>query len=538
MGIYLNPGNEGFASALNSEIYVDKTELLAHTNKVFDSEQRYICVSRPRRFGKSMAAEMLVAYYGKGCNSNSLFRGLKIERAEDYSKYLNAYDLIHIDMSSFITEIADVKEIVSVMQKKIIAELKAAFQDCCLDEVDSLPTALSLINSQYGVTFVIVVDEWDALFREEKYDFEAQEAYVNLLRGLFKNAPSKRFVKLAYMTGILPIKKYGTQSALNNFYEYTMVNSGSLAEYIGFTETEARTLCEKYEMDFEEAKCWYDGYSFKKAEHIYSPKSVVEAMLRQDFDNYWTRTETYESLKKYISMNFDGLKDSVIYMLGGGSCKLSPNTFQNDFVNFHNKDDVLTLLVHLGYLAYDAVKKEVYIPNKEVESEFVEAVKGAGWKEVSQSINMSEKLLEETIAGNENVVAEIIDNVHMDSTSILNYNNENALSCVISIAYYSARNYYTMHRECPTGKGYADIVFLPRTQYVNEKPAMIVELKWDKTAQGAIQQIKEKNYVKALESHTGDVLLVGINYDEKTKKHECRIEKYKKENNSDLSRKP
>lgn len=529
MGIYLNPGNEGFASAVNSEIYMDKTRFLEYTNKILDTEQRFLCVSRPRRFGKSMTAEMLVSYYGKGCDSNELFKGLKIADCDTYEVHRNAYDVIHIDMGGFLAEVSDVKKIVSVVQEKVIEELKEAFPSCDLSQVSTLPTALSLIKNQCGTSFVMIIDEWDALFREEKYDFETQDAYVNMLRGLFKDAASKRFIKLAYMTGILPIKKYGTQSALNNFYEYTMMNSGLLAEYIGFLEDEVQKLCKKYDMDFEEAKCWYDGYSFKKAEHIYSPKSVVEAMLRQDYDNYWTRTETYESLKKYISMNFDGLKDAVIHMLGGGRCKLSTNTFQNDFINFHNKDDVLTLLVHLGYLAYDANRKEVYIPNHEVESEFAEAVKGAGWKEVANSIEASERLLEATISGDENVVAQMIDEVHADSTSILNYHNENALSCVISIAYYSARNYYTMHRELPTGKGFADIVFLPRTQYVDEKPVIIVELKWDKTAQGAISQIKEKNYVNTLKEYTGDVLLVGINYDKETKQHHCLIEKYRKE---------
>ncbi len=525
MGIYLNPGNEGFASAVNSEIYIDKTNLLTHTNKVFDSEQRYICVSRPRRFGKSITAEMLVAYYCKGCNSEKLFKDFKISKTADYGKYINSYDVIHIDINSFITEISDMTQFVATMQMKIISELKEEFAECSLDEINSLPIALSLINKKYGTVFVVVIDEWDALFREEKYDFKVQEEYVNLLRGLFKNAPSKRFVKLAYMTGILPIKKYGTQSALNNFYEYTMINSGQLAEYVGFTQTEVYGLCQKYEMDYEEAKCWYDGYNLKGTEHIYSPKSIVEAMLRQDYDNYWTRTETYDVLKKYISMNFDGLKDSIIYMLAGERCKLNPNTFQNDFVNFRQKDDILTLLVHLGYLAYDSVMKEVYIPNQEVGMEFADAVKGTGWNEVSKAIELSENLLDATISSNEKMVSKIIDEIHLDNTSILNYNNENALSCVISIAYYSARNYYVMYRELSAGKGFADIVFIPKMQYLNMKPAMIVELKWDKTAQSAIQQIKEKNYTKALEKYEGEVLLVGINYSEKTKKHECIIEK-------------
>jgi hypothetical protein len=327
------------------------------------------------------------------------------------------------------------------------------------------------------------------------------------------------------MTGILPVKKYGTHSALNIFDEYSMTDPRQLAKFIGFTEDEVKALCDEYQMDFQEAKCWYDGYRFKGAEHIYNPMSVVKAMLFDEYQSYWTRTETYEALKIYIDMNYDGLKEDVVSLLGGENRKVNVSRFENDMTTFHSKDDILALLVHLGYLAYDKLQKEVFIPNYEVREEFVNAMDGSKWSEVVKSLQLSEELLEATWRMDGEAVAAGIDAVHQEMTSILNYNNENALSCVINLAYYSTRQMYTVFREFPTGKGFADVVFLPRKN--TDKPAIVVELKWDKSAEGAIKQIKEKEYGKEFESYAGEVLLVGINYDKESKMHTCIIEQTK-----------
>lgn len=344
-----------------------------------------------------------------------------------------------------------------------------------------------------------------------------------------KNAQSLKYLELAYLTGILPIKKYGTESALNNFMEYTMVDSGILAKYVGFTEEEVSELCETYQMDFEETKRWYDGYFLRNAGHIYNPRSIVRAIREKYFDSYWTKTGTYDSLKEYISSNFDGLKDTIIDLLGGSRCSLDASTFQNDMVSMQSRADVLTLLVHLGYLAYDSECGEAYIPNEEIRKEFFNAVKSVKWTAVSEAIKNSKELLEATWDMDGNYVAESLGEIHADSTSILQYNNENSLSCAISIAYYAAREYYTMFRELPRGRGFADIVYLPNRNV--DKPAIVVELKYDKTAQGAIEQIKQKKYTKHLENYAGNILLVGINYDKNTKEHSCIIEVYRKEKN-------
>lgn len=522
MGTFLNRGNKSFESARKSQIYIDKTGLLEYTNSVLDTEQRYICFSRPRRFGKSIAAGMLTAYYGKGCDSRPLFEDLKIAKSADFEEHLNQYDVIHLDIAYLAVQNKSSLETVSYIQKCVIEELKEAYPEILSEEDQMLPFSLSKIHRATGAKFIIIIDEWDAIFREDKYDENAQEAYIALLRGLFKGEQSKDFVKLAYITGILPIKKYKSESALNNFDEFTMKSPKRLAEYVGFTEQEVKELCEEYDMDFSEAARRYDGYSFRRMKHVYNPNSVVKAMLSGEYDNYWTSTVTYESLKDYISMNFDGLRDSVVQMLAKGRCKVNTDTFENDMTSFKSRDDVLTVLIHLGYLAYDADKREAYIPNEEVRTSFANAVQDTDWTPVVQAIRQSDRLLHYTWNGDAEAVAKGINEVHMANTSILEYNDENALSCVITLAYYNAVNEYTLIREMPSGKGYADIVFLPRKY--SDKPAMVVELKYNQSPEGAIAQIKERQYTKALEDYKGDLLLVGISYDKEKKEHSCVIE--------------
>lgn len=389
----------------------------------------------------------------------------------------------------------------------------------------SLSEAMMRVSGRYGTQFIVLIDEWDAVFRNYKENQKLQKEYIDFLRGLFKGIVAEECIALAYITGILPVKKYGTESALNNFKEYTMADPDYMAEYVGFTESEVKGLCEKYHMDFEETQRWYDGYSLKNVGHIYSPRSVVESIQRKEFGSYWTSTETYESLKKYIMMDFDGLKSSVAELMAGNCLPVNTTRFQNDMVSMDSRDDVLSLLIHLGYLGYNEEEKMVFIPNEEVKGEFCNAIEDTGWTELIHVLTESQKLLENTWNKDAASVAEALERVHEENVSILNYNDENALSFVVSLAYYSARKNYFLIRELPSGKGFADIVFLPRKQ--SEKPALLVELKWDKTVDTAITQIKEKRYVQAVEGYTGEILLIGINYDKESKKHQCRIEEYK-----------
>ena len=518
MGIYLNPENIGFQKSLNSEIYIDKTELIAYTNKKLNTEQGYICVSRPRRFGKSMAANMLTAYYSRGCDSRELFQGLKIATHPNFEKHLNQYNVIHLNMRDYLTESENMKQLIQFVEDDLLDELQQEFSDLRMPRRKTLVKVLEQAFAQYKIPFVFIIDEWDCIFRVHKSDATSQKEYLDFLRNLLKD---KSYIALAYMTGILPIKKYGEHSAINVFYEYSMTDASPIEEFTGFTEQEVRQLCKQYNMPFSETKKWYDGYCVDGVS-IYNPKSVVEAMLRGKFSNYWTQTETYEALKIYIQSNEFGVQDVILKLLAGEKEKIDTTTFSNDMVTFATKDDVLTLLVHLGYLTYNAETKEIWIPNDEVMEQFISTVKVMGWGSVVTALETSEKLLQATLSGDEQTVAELIEQAHQANASILKYNDENALSCVISLAYYSAQKNYTLHREMPAGKGFADIVFEPNRNC--NLPALIVELKWGHSAEEAIEQIKRKDYLDCLQNYHGEVLLVGVNYD-KEKHHTCKIER-------------
>lgn len=521
MGIYLNPGNIDFYNAVNhSQIYVDKSELIKYTNKVLFGEQKYICVSRPRRFGKSIAANMLTAYYSSGCDSKEMFSRLKIANSESFEKHLNKYNVIRLDIQKFANKTANVDDMLKLLQKRVINELRKTFE--ISDDETDLPFVLEEVFDANQQPFVFVIDEWDCVLREQKNSADDQKTYLNFLCDLFKG---QSYVALAYMTGILPIKKYGKHSAINMFTEIAMTNPRELAEFTGFTETEVKALCNEYDMPFDETKRWYDGYNLKGVS-IYNPRSVVMSMTGHDYDNYWSSTENYEALKVYIEMNFDGLKDKITQLIAGEKIEINPGKFQNDMTTLRSANDIFTLLVHLGYLTYDFYTKQVWIPNSEVAQEFVNSIEDGGWEEVVKAIKSSDELLKATLNCDEEKVAELIDKAHSDNTSILKYNDENSLSCVISIAYYSARKTYTIERELPAGKGYADLVFKPRKN--NSNPALIVELKYDKSADGALEQIKKKQYADCLKDYSGEILLVGINYDKDDKHHTCKIEKINK----------
>ena len=531
MGSYLNPGNFSFRGSLRSKIYVDKSELIAKTNEVLYTEQKYICVSRPRRFGKSMAVNMLAAYYDRSENTEELFQNLSISKDRSYKENLNQYDVIKINMQEFLSMSETVEEMLQMLKDYLVSDFKEAFREIQFRDEKNLIQVMKDVFSYTRCPFVILIDEWDCLFREYKQNKEAQKKYLDFLRAWLKD---KDYVALAYMTGILPIKKYGSHSALNMFTEYSMTNPREMAEYFGFTEVEVKKLCERFHRNFEETREWYDGYELVTVDEeekicysMYSPKSVVDVMLSGVFDNYWNQTETYEALKSYIKLNFDGLKDAIIRMLAGERVQVNIGTFSNDMTSFQGKDDVLTLLIHLGYLSYHWPDKTVTIPNKEVSQEYINAISTMDWAEVTRSVEDSKMLLEALWNMDEKAVAAGIDKAHRE-ISILQYNNENALSCTINLAFYFAREYYTIIRELPTGKGFADICFIPRKIHL-DKPAVIIELKWDKTAQGAIRQIKEKQYVDALDEYRGELLLVGINYDKGTKMHTCVIEQMCKE---------
>ena len=462
MGIYLNPGNDNFKMALRSKIYVDKTGMLDYLNQVIGTEQRYVCVSRPRRFGKSIAARMAAAYYSRGCRSEALFSKYEIAKSRDFKKNLNQYPVIHLDIAELKVTMPKGEDLAVYLQKCVIEELRKEYSLSDKRDEISLPLALAEINERTKDRFIIIIDEWDAVFREDLHNQKVQDAYIDLLRGLFKGEKSHRFTALAYLTGILPIKRYNSESALNNFREHTMISPKRLAKYAGFTEDEVRSLCRQYDMNFSEAQRWYDGYGFRSIKHIYCPNSVANAMFDGEFNSYWTGTVAYESLKSYITLDKDGLKEDVIRLLAGERCKVNAEKFENDLTRIGSRDDVLTILIHLGYLAYDRETKTARIPNEEIRLEFAKSIRRVKRDETIRRVRESDQLIADTVQGNAQAVAAQIEKIHAEETAPLFYHNEQSLRSVIKLAYFSYKDYYLKFEELPSGDGYADIVYLPK----------------------------------------------------------------------------
>lgn len=526
MGTYLNPGNSGFQEILNSD-YVDKTGLIALVNQTIGTTSKLTCVSRPRRFGKSLAAKMLCAYYDCSCDSHALFDDKKIAETGGYLTHLNQYHVISIDTAGFVSAMKkqqkSIRNVPELIESRIWNEMKAF--DPALGQETTLTDCMIRCVEKTGRKFVFIIDEWDAPIREAKEDTEAQTVYLNLLREWFKNNNfTPKVVAAAYMTGILPIKKDGSQSAISDFAEYPILDPGEFAKYTGFTEEEVKILCKKHGMNFEEAKEWYDGYDFPGIGAIYNPYSIMMAMRKKKYGSYWKKTSAAESLMTYINMDFDGLQEIITRLIAGEEVEVETEWFENDFETFHSKDDVLTLLIHLGYLAWNEKENTVRIPNEEVRMEFEKIIGNLGMsKKWMELINRSRELLDDTIAGKSDKVVKAIEAIRDSQYAPTFYNDEQALRYVIKFAYIAAIDQYLKVEELPSGKGIADVVYLPKR--LSRFPALVVELKWNQSADGAIAQIKEKNYPAVLKDYGGSIVLAGINYDPKTKKHSCIIER-------------
>ena len=554
MGIYLNPGKAAFEEAVNSEIYIDKSEMLLFLNSVVKTKQKYVSVSRPRRFGKTMAADMICAYYDREADSRILFENLKVSKnkngsgKKNWDEHLGEFDVIRIVVTDFMDDADSVEDVLQNLTNEVTEELAEEYPSVSFGNKVKLRTAMNKIYGKEKRQFVIVIDEWDAVFREWKDDSEGQKRYLDFLRDLLKDKP---YIALAYMTGILPIKKYGRHSALNMFTEYSMIFPRQMARFTGFTEEEVLKECDRYGRDYEKVRDWYDGYEvsdiippdpeheeFRKtgkspeAERysLYSPLSVVEAMTTGVIRDYWNDTETYEALAEYIRKDYDGLKDAVALLMDGGRIKIDLSTYQNDMTTFSGRDDILALLIHLGYLGYDYETGEVFIPNREILDEFRASTKSSEWITTFESFELSQELLKATWKEDSERVAELLEKAH-DRVGNRSYNDESALSYAVQYAYYAAQKYYTVIPELDSGKGYADLVYIPSPKYP-DKPALLVELKYNKSSEGAIAQIRKQNYPDRLEHYKGNILLVGINYDKDSsnkavgfKRHSCKIER-------------
>ncbi len=532
MGLFLNIGNKNYAEFSQTQYFVDKSELINNLLKK-DITEKFVCNSRARRFGKSVTADMLVAYFSKGVDSRSLFEPLKCMKDALFLESMNAYDTIFVDIQvQFKAAQFENEEPVSYISRKIVKELQEDYPDIVSGET-ALMNAVSEIYHETGSRFVIIFDEWDYPIRELDKGNTDRLSYIEMLRGLFKNNAAKSYIRLAYLTGIMPIVRTKGQSAVNNFMEYTMINPMDQAKDIGFTEEEVFLLCERFGVDFEQMKEWYNGYNLGGTA-MYNPLSVVRAVSAKRFQQYWTVTGTYGDIDDLICKNFDGLREDIIRMLSGNRIPVEVDNGINDLQTFEDKEQVITALIHLGYCAYDEDTQEAYIPNKEIHAVFYKSVKKSKNDGMAQFMKLSEEILEAVMAGDGERTARLIQGVHNDFTSSIEYNDENSLSCTVMIALIAAFSYYhrpirefprDFQEEIPWGKGFADIVYMPRANHPN-RPVIVVELKGDKSAEAAIAQIRKKQYPESLKDYAGEMLLVGIDYDKKTKEHTCVIERF------------
>lgn len=623
-----NPSDENFRIVLNSQYYVDKTDLIYHLNEVINTENRFISVSRPRRFGKTVTANMLTAYYSYSEKKTTIFNDRYIgiiydelnqidkqSRAEEHNKneeskiinknykYLNKFNVIKLIMNEYFAN-RSVEAGIKKIMKKIINEIKSSINDIEFSDENDIIDIFEDLYKKTDRKLVFIIDEWDYILRHYK-DEKSIYTYLEFLNTFLKD---KEYIALAYVTGILPLKKNKEQSSLNNFKDFSMILPSWMAKYFGFTDNEVKELCKIYKrienenpkdkiskiikkhkrndekcvikyidnkefqnlegkekkdlkhekiynsrdkqfetssikrklsvdredkVCYENLKNWYDGYQLidedDKIYNIYSPFSIINAFNYKCIESFWCKSLTSSILSDYLKLDYDGLKEDIVILMKRNRIKINIKTYQNDMTSFENKDDVLTMFIHLGYLGFDKTKSETFIPNKEILEEFENYTKSSNWSVLFKIYQQSKTLLQETWNCNEEIVAKLIEEVH-DTADNKIYHSEAALKYAILLAYYAANAYYTIIPEMDTGKEYANIYFIP---FNNIHSALVVELKYNKTAETVISQIKQRNYPKRLIHYKENLILVGINYDKTVKNNDiqfkyysCKIEKH------------
>ena len=525
MGFYINPGNDNFRFIVNTD-YIDKSGLISVINDTINTEKMLSCVSRPRRFGKSYAANMLEAYYDCSCDSHELFDDLEIAKDPDYEKHLNQYNVLYLDITGFMGD-TTLEELPDFIREEILEDVVEMFPD--IRPSKTIKKNLERIVAKTGRKFIAIIDEWDAPIRHHYGTEKTRTDFLEFLRSLFKSDITKRVFAAAYMTGILPIKKDGTQSAISEFREYSVLEPYGLAPFVGFTEEEVRAVCIERSVSFEEMKNWYNGYILYLEDEtpvsVYNPNSVMRASEHGRFTSYWEQSTAAYSALDYINLDFDGLGNAVEKLTAGVDIPVKTKKFQNDLVSFRTADDVLTLLTHFGYFTYDRLKQTIRIPNYEIQAEFGDIIHEVTHKETMIRLKESEKFLADIIALDADAVAANVQKVHMKESAPLWYNNEQALRAIIKLTFFTYRDHYIKLEELPSGSGYVDMAYLPKKY--DPSPALIIELKAGSTPEEAMKQMRSRNYASAVEGIGSDLLLVAITYDknDKTKPHHCLIEK-------------
>ena len=552
MGSILNPGNDNsfinLLKARDTRVFVDKTDFLEKTNALFNTDGKLLAVTRPRRFGKTVTAHMLSAYYSKGYAGQNIFDKLEIANRASFAEHLNKHDVIYIDMNTIDglfdgysnkkQKVEGVNDLVDYFEYSIIKELKSSdiFSKCLekhqIENTGLLETLLA-ITQDLNTKFIFIMDEWDLVYREYCNDEALQKKFIKLLKNLFKADGGQDCFALAYLTGILPIKKYNSQSALNGFDEYNMLSPGDYAPYFGFTEDEIAKIVESpnCKVSHQDLKEWYEGYKIKGVD-IYNPNSVCKAVTRNECISYWSKTSSNEEVVRLINMDFDGIKKDIMNLIEGARVQFDCGNFQNDMVTIEEKDDVFSLLVCLGYLGCsdlaegeDEDLKQAYVPNKEIKRALMGIIRKQEWYERMETIKRSENLLKAILELDGTTAAALIQDVHNSpAVTLLDYNDEESLTyCVMTGLLWSTLGKYISRREEQAGKGRADLIYEPAIK--GTAPLILIEFKYDGSAEEAIEQIKTQEYFKRYTGQYRNIIIVGINYSTKTKDHQCLIEK-------------
>lgn len=511
---YLNTGAryDLFREAVNSGMYVDKSLLIEKISPRIRTQGKYICITRPRRFGKTVNANMLGAYYTKGFDSHSLFEKLAVAGTERYEEDINRYNVIHIDFSVLPDFCEDYYCYLKSIIRKLKSDLLEAYPRLSEREYDGIWEMLQAS----GDSFLFILDEWDSPLHEAYMTDENRRHFLRFLKALLKD---QSYVELAYMTGVLPITKYASGSELNMFWEYTFMNDQTFEEQFGLTEQEVQALCARYpSVSYEELKWWYDGYAMHGGGHLFNPRSVTRALTDGVCRNYWTETGPMNEVAECVEHNAAEVREDIVKMVSGIAVEADLGGYSAIEVQLNTRDEILSAMVVYGFLSYDG--RLLAIPNHELMEKFQRVLSRDSMGEIKQITECSKEMLNATLSCDEQKVAEILERVHDREIPFLEYNDENSLSCVITLCYLYARKDYWIEREAKSGKGYCDYLFLPKKKGM---PAVILELKTDDTAEHAVRQIREKNYVQKVEA-CDTVLFVGISYDKKTKTHHCRIE--------------
>ncbi len=533
MGMFLNSRIpfDAYQATASGRFFVDKSALLAELIPALGMDERFYCLTRPRRFGKSVMANMVGAFFGNAFDSHEIFDRLAIASSEDYGNHLNRHNIVYIDFSRIPKDCSSFRQYMNRIQDGISQDLKEEYPDLELNSDQAVWDLFQDVYQKTGHKFIFVLDEWDAIFHMEFISEVQQKEYLLFLKNLLKG---QVYAEFAYMTGVLPIAKYSDGSELNMFVEYNMATSERFSEYFGFLDFEVDRLYVIYQKTVRQTKItreglrlWYDGYYTAGGARLYNPRSIVCALTDNQLRNYWTSSGTYDSVFSYIKNNVAEVQDDLALMLAGEAVPADIQEYAASAMQLETKDEIYSAMVVYGLLTYE--DGFVSIPNKELMDSYAAMMKkekSLGY--VYQLANASKRMLAATLAGNTDAMVEILEFAHNTESPILSYNNEVELSAVVNLVYLAARDKYRVEREDRAGKGYVDFIFYPERKYAD---AIILELKVDSTPEDAIRQIKDKEYGLRFKGrlgespkYTGKVLAVGISYNRETKKHSCRIE--------------